>query len=118
MRSPQAHRWAIREYGPPVDLLKDMADRSGIPRARLRELLDAAGERVSKSLNFSQSPLLVSGEGVRAVDFAGLLKVAPRVELEIMPKFLGSGDVSQEWREDFFLLSTLLGTVSCSGQTD
>jgi hypothetical protein len=55
----------------------------------------------------SQSPLLVSAEGVRAIDFAGLLKVAPRIELEIMPKFLGGGEVSQDWREDFFLLSTL-----------
>jgi hypothetical protein len=41
---------------------------------------------------------------VRAIDFAGLLRVSPNIELEISPKFLGA---SAAWREDFFFLAML-----------
>jgi 5-methylcytosine-specific restriction enzyme subunit McrC len=49
----------------------------------------------------------VDGRGARAVDFAGLIRLAPSVELEVAPKFLGLDEADSAWREDFFFLSTL-----------
>ncbi|MCY4199539.1 MAG: restriction endonuclease [Gammaproteobacteria bacterium] len=42
--------------------------------------------------------------GVQFQNVAGIVLVAPRIELEIAPKFLGD---APGWREDFFLLATL-----------
>jgi hypothetical protein len=82
-----------------------MADGSGLPKARLRELLQAAGERAAAALHIQQNPLTVSGDNVRVTDVAGLLRVSPTIELEIVPKFLSAN--SESWQEDFFLLALL-----------
>lgn len=47
----------------------------------------------------------MDAKGTRAIDFAGLIRLAPSLELEVAPKFLGLADAT--WREDFFFLSTL-----------
>lgn len=85
-------------------LVSRMAAETGQPLAKLRGLLTAAGDRAARILNLNESPLRWSGDSVRAEDFAGLLLVAPGVELEVAPKFLGE---TKGWREDFFLLATL-----------
>ncbi|MDH1400054.1 McrC family protein [Aeromonas caviae] len=49
----------------------------------------------------------MDAKGTRAIDFAGLIRLAPSLELEVAPKFLGLDDTDAAWREDFFFLSTL-----------
>lgn len=102
---PQETRWKIVEYDAPVDIVSDISARKNLSRSRVIELLQNAGERVATILRLGESPLSVTMQGVRSVDFAGLLRVAPGIELEIVPKFLGGA--STGWREDFFFLAML-----------
>jgi len=63
--------------------------------------------RAAASLRLTYNPIIVDSRGVRAVGFAGLIRLAPSLELEVAPKFLGLDDTDSAWREDFFFLSTL-----------
>jgi len=98
-------RFCLTEYDPPVPLVGQIAQATGLASARIVEWLQAAGNRTALSLGFTNSPLLTTGQRVQATDFAGLLRVAPAIELEVAPKFLGSAAVG--WREDFFFLAML-----------
>jgi hypothetical protein len=69
-------------------------------------LLDA-GNRAAGSLGLKYNPISIDARGVRSIDFAGLIRLGPFLELEVAPKFLGLDDVDARWREDFFFLSTL-----------
>jgi len=66
-----------------------------------------AGNRAAFSLRLNYNPISVDAKGTRAIDFAGLIRLAPSLELEVAPKFLGLDDTDAAWREDFFFLSTL-----------
>jgi hypothetical protein len=79
----------------------------GVDRAKANGLLLDAGNRAASSLGFSYNPISVDAKGTRAIDFAGLIRLAPSLELEVAPKFLGLDDTDASWREDFFFLSTL-----------
>ncbi|WP_232512063.1 McrC family protein [Pseudomonas protegens] len=95
------------EYGSPVDLSREIADAIGVDRLKANSLLLEAGSRAASSLRLNYSPISVDAKGTRAVDFAGLIRLAPSLELEVAPKFLGLDDTDTAWREDFFFLSTL-----------
>lgn len=103
----QRLRLSLVEYGSPVELSRQIAAASGIDRAKADSLLLAAGSRAAASLALNYNPIRVDAKGVRAVDFAGMLRLAPALELEVAPKFLGADDSDAGWREDFFFLSTL-----------
>ena len=98
-------RLSLVEYGAPVDLAKSVAQATGLDRSRSSQLLAAAGVRVASSLGLASNPISIDARGVRALDFAGLIRLSPALELEVAPKFLG--DAPPHWREDFFYLSTL-----------
>ena len=66
-----------------------------------------AGNRAASSLGLKYNPISMDSKGVRAINFAGLIRLAPTLELEVAPKFLGLDDADAAWREDFFFLSTL-----------
>jgi len=100
-------RLSLVEYGAPVDLSRAISDVAGIERAKANSLLMEAGSRVASSLRLSYSPINIEPSGVRAVDFAGLIRLGPSLELEVAPKFLGLDEKDSTWREDFFFLSTL-----------
>lgn len=100
-------RLALVEYGSPVDLSHEIAASVGVDRVKANSLLTDAGARAASSLGLNYNPIIVDGKGARAIDFAGLIRLAPSVELEVAPKFLGLEDVDSAWREDFFFLSTL-----------
>jgi hypothetical protein len=100
-------RLSLIEYGAPVDFRKIISAASGFDQSRSIQLLLDAGARVAKNLGFSYNPISVDTRGVRAIDFAGLIRLGPSLELEVAPKFLGLGDADDLWREDFFFLSTL-----------
>lgn len=98
-------RFCLTEYDPPVPLVGQIAHAMGLAPARITEWLQLAGDRVALSLGFTNTPLQIAGQRAQATDFAGLLRVAPAIELEVAPKFLGSS--AGGWREDFFFLAML-----------
>lgn len=100
-------RLSLVEYGAPVDLIREISAAVGVDRAKASSLLLEAGNRVASSLGLRYNPISVDAKGTRAVDFAGLIRLAPSLELEVAPKFLGLDCSNEAWREDFFFLSTL-----------
>jgi|TARA_R110002049_G_scaffold12487_5_gene55840 5-methylcytosine-specific restriction enzyme subunit McrC len=102
MRSWQ--RYTAVEYAKPAALAEEIAKTSDIPLGKARELLLNAGSRVRGMLGLESSPVALNADRFQFQNFAGLLVLAPGLELEVAPKFLGS---TQGWREDFFLLATL-----------
>lgn len=100
-------RLSLVEYGAPVDLSRAIAEAVGVDRAKANSLLMEAGNRAASSLQLNYNPISVDAKGARAIDFAGLIRLAPSLELEVAPKFLGLDDTDAAWREDFFFLSTL-----------
>jgi 5-methylcytosine-specific restriction enzyme subunit McrC len=100
-------RLSLVEYGAPVDLSRDVSKAIGVDRIKANELLLEAGNRAASSLGLSYNPISVNAKGIRAIDFAGLIRLAPSLELEVAPKFLGLDDTDASWREDFFFLSML-----------
>ncbi|MDP9896661.1 5-methylcytosine-specific restriction endonuclease McrBC regulatory subunit McrC [Variovorax boronicumulans] len=100
-------RLSLVEYGAPVDLSRAIGAAIGVDRTRANGVLTDAGNRAASSLRLNYNPISVDAVGARAVDFAGLIRLAPSLELEVAPKFLGLDDADDAWREDFFFLSTL-----------
>jgi hypothetical protein len=100
-------RLSLVEYGAPVDLGRAIADSIGVDRTKANSLLMDAGNRAASSLRLNYNPISVDARGARAIDFAGLIRLGPSLELEVAPKFLGLDDTDARWREDFFFLSTL-----------
>lgn len=100
-------RLSLVEYGSPVDLSHAISDAIGVDRIKANSLLLEAGNRAASSLRLNYNPISVDAKGARAIDFAGLIRLAPSLELEVAPKFLGLDDTDTAWREDFFFLSTL-----------
>ena len=100
-------RLSLVEYGAPVDLSRAIAEAIGLDRTKANSLLMDAGSRAASSLRLNYNPISVDAKGTRAIDFAGLIRLAPSLELEVAPKFLGLDDTDAAWREDFFFLSTL-----------
>lgn len=100
-------RLSIVEYGAPVDLSRAITDAIGVDRTKANSLLIEAGNRAALSLRLNYNPISVDAKGTRVIDFAGLIRLAPSLELEVAPKFLGLDDTDAAWREDFFFLSIL-----------
>lgn len=100
-------RLSLVEYGSPVDLSREIGAAIGVDRTKANNLLVEGGNRVASSLGLKYNPISVDAIGARAIDFAGLIRLAPALELEVAPKFLGLDDTDAAWREDFFFLSTL-----------
>ena len=100
-------RLSLVEYGAPVDLSYKIAASVGADRSKANNLLLDAGRRVSISLGLNYNPISIDPVGARAIDFSGLVRLTPSLELEVAPKFLGGEDADSTWREDFFFLATL-----------
>lgn len=100
-------RLSLVEYGARIPLARDISSVIGVDNTKANSLLTEAGERVALSLRLNYNPISVEAKGARAIDFAGLIRLAPSLELEVAPKFLGLDDADAVWREDFFFLSTL-----------
>nr|WKF58033.1 hypothetical protein HUO10_002530 [Paraburkholderia busanensis] len=100
-------RLSLVEYGPAVELSNEIIAAIGGDRAKANGVLIEAGNRAASSLRLSYNPISVDAKGTRAIGFAGLIRLAPSLELEVAPKFLGLDHADAAWREDFFYLSTL-----------
>ena len=97
-------RYGAVEYSRPASLAEEISRGSRIPIGRAKELLTSSAARVRRLLRLQANPISWVDGGVQFQNVAGILLVAPRLELEVAPKFLGD---ARGWREDFFLLATL-----------
>lgn len=97
-------RFTAVEYGRAEPLPSVIAADARIRPSEARDLLLSAGERARALLGLEASPLAFMRDGVRFEGLAGVFLLAPGVEMEVAPKFLGN---ARGWREDFFLVATL-----------
>lgn len=95
----------LQEYGEPRPVVAEIAAHLSCSPSRARDLIVRAGERVQAVLRLASPPFEFVGNMVRAIGIAGVIRVAPGIELEIVPKYLGV--TSGSWREDLLFLAAL-----------
>jgi hypothetical protein len=93
------------EYGMSEWTVSAVANQFALPTATLAARLTDAGSRVQRLLRNRKPRIEVARDSVRVEAFAGILRIAGGLELEIAPKFLGAD--ADSWREDFFCVATL-----------
>lgn len=78
---------------------------AGMTNTEAVAALTRSSARLRRSLRLREGsgPILVDGESVEIKGVAGVVRVAPRVELDIAPKFLGFAHPG--WREDLLAIS-------------
>lgn len=103
-------RIAIVEYLPFENFVQTASEIAEVEPDTVRKAVTVQAERVRRVLDLGASPIQLTGDTLLAEDVAGLVRVLPCLELEIAPKFLGSGWPG--WREDFLLVAN----VARSGQ--
>jgi 5-methylcytosine-specific restriction enzyme subunit McrC len=101
------NRWSLVEYGSPYDLIEEISKFNNIPTIVIKEMLIKTGKRMQSSFGYKSNPIVIEDNGIRIVGIAGLIRLAPGIELEIAPKFLGLDSNNIDWREDFFFIATL-----------
>ena len=97
-------RYSAVEYSRPVPLAEEISSGSRMPISRAKDLLSNSAARVRRLLRLEANPVSWMDGGVQFQNVAGILLLAPQLELEVAPKFLGD---APGWREDSFLLATL-----------
>jgi len=77
----------------------------GMTTAEATAALSRTSARLRRNLRLTEGEgsILIDGESVKVVDVAGVLRLAPGVELDVAPKFLG--DEHAAWREDLLAIS-------------
>ncbi|WP_117161413.1 restriction endonuclease [Paraliobacillus sp. X-1268] len=101
-------RISLVEYGTQKNVINDLSADLGVSHNKLIDIFDRTGEKVKDLLGFSKNPITISKDNsVRIVDFAGILRMGPSIEIEVAPKFLGLDSINRRWREDFFYLASL-----------
>src|SRR5581483_5863551 len=103
MLAPQVKRLRLREYGAWTSLA-DTARDFGVPSSRFSYYLDRAAGRIYRESGV-QKPFEFDRQSFRVIDVAGLIRLTPGAELEVIPKFLSGEDPT--WREDFFAIASL-----------
>jgi hypothetical protein len=103
----ERRRLSVVEYGQAIDLAGQIAAAARIDRNKAWRMIDAAGGRIARTLGFNANPIQTDARGTRVSDVAGMIRLAPSLELEIAPKFLGLDESDSGWREDFYFLANL-----------
>ena len=85
--------------------LTELGDATQVSRGDLLVLLERASARLTRELALPEAAFQVVGDRVLAQGVAGLVELAPRIALEVVPKFLDASD--PDWREDFFVFAVL-----------
>ena len=85
-------------------LAEDVASKTRLSADQAKEILNNLSERLRRALQLETNPASWSDGEVQFKNIAGILLMAPGLEIEVAPKFLGG---SPGWREDFFLIATL-----------
>lgn len=101
---------ALSENSAPIPIAA-LATAFGTSADNLRRLLRERSDRLRQEFRLGEDPLAIDHAGVQARGVAGVVRLAPGMEMEIAPKCLDGQDPS--WREDFLVLAviTRLGRV-------
>lgn len=106
-------RVPVTEYIASTDVLSSLV-AAGMTPLETTATLTRNSARLRRSLRLEEGdgPILIDGEAVKVVNVAGVIRLAPGVELEVAPKFLG--DSYDGWREDLLAISnyTQRGSIS------
>ena len=91
--------------------LLSLGEVSGLPVTYLEHLIAESSRRLRSELRLRDHPFSLDEGSVRANGIAGVIRLAPGVEIEIVPKCFDSD--SADWHDDFLLIATVtrLGRV-------
>lgn len=100
----------IREYEREPQAADKLAKAAGVSRQRAESLLLEAA-RAARLKTEGDSPLLLDSGGLAARGIAGMIRLHPKVDLEIVPKYADPS--SEEWKNDllFLFLFAQHGTI-------
>lgn len=101
---PAPKRLTAREGRVQPGLVREASQVTGASSAQIEAVLEASARRLRDLLHLRSSPFTLSAHGALRVDgVAGLLRLSPKLELQVAPKFLSIDD--PVWLEDFFWLA-------------
>lgn len=98
-------RCGITERKPSSNFVAEAARVGEVDENVVRVLIARANRRLMAQLGLTNPPLELSGDAIQAVGITGLLRLSPRLELEVAPKYLGID--AENWREDFFFIANI-----------
>jgi 5-methylcytosine-specific restriction enzyme subunit McrC len=108
VRGPR--RVAATEYQPSREILAALR-ASGLDRAQAVEAMARAAGRIQRSMGLDEAmaPITIDPEtdSVKVGNLAGVLRIAPAVEVDLAPKFLGEDHPG--WREDLLAIANVTG---------
>ena len=83
----------------------------GLPDSSLQRLLAESSRRLRRELRLRSEPFTVTDGNVHTIGIAGVVRLAPEVEMEIVPKCFDSD--SPGWHDDFLIVAaaTRLGRI-------
>jgi len=88
-----------------AEWLTDASKQTGLKTDDLRGLIERASTKIMASLGIQERPLNLEGNRLSTTGIAGLVRLSPTLELEIVPKFLDGK--SPSWRDDLFFLASI-----------
>lgn len=108
MRPATATRHEATEYLPSTEILPAL-EVAGYSRDHAIATLTRLASSLKRELSLADETEVISTEGgaVKIMNLAGVLRLAPGVEVDLAPKFLGHHHVG--WREDWLAIANLTG---------
>ncbi len=73
--------------------------------SQIKDRLNAASDRLRRELRLRESPFTILNDSVAANGLAGIVRLLPGIEIEIVPKCLPTTEVN--WHDDFLLIATV-----------
>ena len=101
---PDSRHITLSEGGEAVPLSL-ISEQTGLPVQTLRRLLIERSDRLRRELRPSGEPFLLFDDSIKANWIAGLIRLAPDVNLEIVPKCFDAAN--PEWHDDFLLFAAV-----------
>ena len=77
----------------------------GLPVATLRSLFLQSSGRLRRELRLREEPFTFLEDAVSATGIAGIIRLGPRIEVEVIPKCFHAGN--SEWRNDFMVMAAV-----------
>ncbi|MCY4091470.1 MAG: hypothetical protein OXF62_11680 [Caldilineaceae bacterium] len=107
---PNRPRPTFLESGQGVPL-SSIQEKIGLPISFLQNLIVESSQRFRRELRLRGEPFTVSDGKVHALGIAGVARLAPNVEIEIIPKYLNPS--CPDWHDDFLMVAaaTRLGRI-------
>ena len=97
-------RITIPEGGSALSL-EPLEDSFSLPVGQIKARLIETSGRLRRELRLRDEPFTISDDTVSANGLAGIVRLAPGVEIEVVPKCLLAVDAN--WHDDFLLMATV-----------